>query len=86
MGRDQADNAVKIELKGCGMKLSPKSRPNQIKKAIQQVLSDEKYKLNAEKMSREILSNNGMDSTLKEISDLISNNKQLNYKKEAVKY
>lgn len=85
MGRDQADNAVKIELNGCGIKLSPKSRPHQIKKAIQRVLSDEKYKRNAEKMRKEILSNNGMDSTLKEISDLISNNKQLDHKKEGVK-
>jgi len=74
MGRDQGDNAVKVELCKTGIKLSPKSSPNRIRKAIEQILSNGKYKQNALDMKEKIVSNAGSDNVLIEINDLVNNN------------
>lgn len=46
MGRDQDDNAVKIAYHGCGLKLRPGSSSVKIKKAIQKILEDKRFKQN----------------------------------------
>jgi MGT family glycosyltransferase len=74
MGRDQGDNAIKVELCKTGIKLSPKSSPNRIRKAIEQILSNGKYKQNALDMKEKIVSNAGSDNVLIEINGLVNNN------------
>ncbi len=74
MGRDQGDNAIKVELCNTGIKLSPKSSPTRIKKAIEQILSNGNYKQNALNMKEKIVSNEGFDNVLVEIDDLVINN------------
>ena len=54
MGRDQKDNAVKVAYHGCGLKLSPRAKVGAIRRAITQVLADQKFRKNAVGLQREI--------------------------------
>ncbi|MFB6340196.1 nucleotide disphospho-sugar-binding domain-containing protein [Saccharicrinis sp. FJH62] len=78
MGRDQKDNAIKIEMKGCGIKLSSESKPYKIKKAIERILNDPDFKINAVKIQKEILENPGMDAVLLEIENKVLAHKEHN--------
>ena len=55
MGRDQDDNAVKIDYHGCGLKLKPGSGSEEIKNAVYKILGDKRYKHNAEKFQQELM-------------------------------
>lgn len=76
MGRDQGDNAIKVELCNSGIKLSPKSSPNRIRKAIEQILSNGMYKQNALAMKEKIVSTAGFDNVLIEINKLVIDNRR----------
>jgi MGT family glycosyltransferase len=54
MGRDQNDNAAKVSFHGCGVQLSKKADANKIKNAIEQALSELKFKENAKRMQSAI--------------------------------
>lgn len=82
MGRDQGDNAIKVELCNTGIKLSPKSSPSRISKAIKQILSNGFYKQNALRIKEKIVSSDGMDDVLIEINELVANNMNKKYKPE----
>jgi MGT family glycosyltransferase len=75
MGRDQYDNAMKVTLKGCGIQLSPKSSPRGIQRAVEQILSNNKYKANAKKMQDEILKHSGIEDVISEINAFIAKRK-----------
>ena len=77
MGRDQKDNAIKVELKGCGIKLSNKSKPRQIRQAIEKILSDPEYKIRANRMKNEILASKGMNDVILEIEKMAIDNKNM---------
>lgn len=55
MGRDQNDNAAKVEYHGCGISLSAKSGPQKIQKAVLHILADSKIKQQAAQFKEEIL-------------------------------
>ena len=74
MGRDQGDNAMKVERCKAGIKLSPKAPSRRIKKAIEQILHNGIYKQNALNMKEKIVSNYGLDDVLVEINELLSGN------------
>ena len=82
MGRDQGDNAIKVELCNAGIKLSPKSSPGRIRKAVEQILSNSMYKQNVQSMKKKIASSDGLDDVLIEINDLVINSMNKNYKPE----
>ena len=71
MGRDQNDNAIKIEQHGLGVQLSPKSSALKIRKAVKEVLSDNTFNKNVEKMKDEINANSGMNEVIAEIENLV---------------
>ena len=71
MGRDQDDNAIKVTLKGCGIKLSPRSSSFSIQKAVKQILGDNSFNLNAEKMQNEINKPSRIGEFITEITNLI---------------
>lgn len=71
MGRDQNDNAIKIEQHGLGIQLSPKSSALKIRKAVKQILSDNKFNKNVECMKIEIKANKGLDEVITEIEKLL---------------
>lgn len=77
MGRDQKDNAIKVELKGCGIKLSNKSKPRQIRQAIEKILRDPEYKIRANRMKNEIFASKGMHDVILEIEKMAIDNKNI---------
>jgi MGT family glycosyltransferase len=72
MGRDQDDNAIKVAIKGCGIKLSLKSSPRSIQKAVELILRENKFKINAKKMQVEINKPSSIKEVIAEINDLIN--------------
>ncbi|MBK8490879.1 MAG: glycosyltransferase family 1 protein [Saprospirales bacterium] len=71
MGRDQKDNAVKVALRGCGIKLSPKSGPEKIRQAVQQILGDPSFVENASRMQAEVRSSAEKDLAVGELEGLL---------------
>jgi len=72
MGRDQNDNAVKVEHHGCGIALSRKAGPGKIRKAILEVLSDNAYRQSARSFREEIQAGDPGAAMLGEINSLIA--------------
>ena len=70
MGRDQNDNAVKVQHHGCGISLSAKASPDRIRNAVQQILADIRFRQAASGFQEEIRT---CDRTfvLQEIENLI---------------
>jgi MGT family glycosyltransferase len=71
MGRDQNDNAKKVEHHGCGIALTAKAGPAKIRKAVQQILSQETYKEAATNFEAEIRASDHKNQILREIEDLM---------------
>jgi len=71
MGRDQKDNAIKVEIKGCGVKLSSKSKAMKISKAIEKILGDSSFKNNANKLKKELMEYQGLKDILLEIENSV---------------
>ena len=44
MGRDQNDNAIKVQHHECGLALSAKAKPKKIRNAVHQILADNSFK------------------------------------------
>jgi MGT family glycosyltransferase len=56
MGRDQNDNAIKVQHHGCGIVLSAKAGPDKILAAIQKILADDSFKQATTSFQKEIQS------------------------------
>ncbi len=72
MGRDQKDNAIKVEMKGCGIKLPSKSNAEKINKATRKILKDSSFKINADKLKKELQEFNGLQDILIEIENSVN--------------
>jgi MGT family glycosyltransferase len=70
MGRDQDDNAVKINYHGCGLKLKPGSSSVKIKKAMEKILKDSRFKRNAQKFQKELNDNPSHQKMIEKIENL----------------
>ena len=51
IGRDQPDNAARVAWHGAGLRLSPKSSPDRIRKAVEKVLGDPAYAASARRLA-----------------------------------
>ena len=71
MGRDQNDNAIKVQHHGCGIALRAKAGPDIILTAIRRILDEEGYKQAAWSFREDIRSSNKSALILQEIQDLI---------------
>jgi MGT family glycosyltransferase len=71
MGRDQNDNAAKVEYHGCGIKLNPGSDAQKIRKAICKLLETPEYRQNAARFQHELLSDAPMERILIELESLV---------------
>jgi len=71
MGRDQNDNAVKIEYHGCGKRLSKKASPQKIRKAVLDILANPEYKQNVTHFQKEIRANKQESQILGELESLV---------------
>lgn len=75
MGRDQNDNAIKVEMKGFGLQLSPKAEPKKIRTALLKLLEDPSYRQNAQKMKEELAKPQALEAVLDEIEQRYGNGK-----------
>ena len=71
MGRDQNDNAVKVQEHGCGIALSAKARPAKIRKAVQNILSEKAFKEVAISFQENIHTRNKGGLIIRELDDLV---------------
>lgn len=71
MGRDQNDNAVKVQHQGCGISLSAKAGAGKIRKAVQDIISDKAYKEVAVSFQSSIHSSQKGKLILQEIEGLL---------------
>jgi len=75
MGRDQNDNAAKVAFHECGLRLSSRSGPEEIKRAVLKILSDRTYKQQAEIFRKNIVNESERNSDIEEICSLFKNEK-----------
>ncbi len=74
MGRDQYDNAIKVVRQNCGLKLSAQSNPAQIKNAINKILADSNYKIQANRLKNDILASQHIEEVVLELENIVSMN------------
>ncbi|WP_373495643.1 glycosyltransferase [Aquiflexum sp.] len=82
MGRDQNDNAAKVAYHGCGIKLSQKVDSNKIKKAIEKIFTDKKFRENAKILQSEINKDAAGDLAILELETIA--NKKFDTKEPAL--
>lgn len=88
MGRDQNDNAVKVQHQGCGIALSAKAGAGKIRKAVQHIISDKAYKEVAVSFQASIHSKEKEKLILQELEDLLGpiENKSVRLEEKRVRY
>jgi MGT family glycosyltransferase len=88
MGRDQNDNAIKIQHHGCGMALSAKAGPEKIRKAVQHILSENAFRKAAAGFQTEIRANDQKHLMWQEIEDLMdpNNEREIRLEEADVRY
>ncbi|MFD2203352.1 glycosyltransferase [Shivajiella indica] len=77
MGRDQKDNAAKVVHHGLGLKLSKKSSPKDITRAIHEILENPSYRSKAKKMGMAILEDCKAERGIMELEKLAWINKKV---------
>jgi UDP:flavonoid glycosyltransferase YjiC (YdhE family) len=71
MGRDQNDNAIKVEHHGCGIALNAKAGPGKIRKAVRKILSEDSFRQAACSFRMDILGCDPGASVLREIENML---------------
>jgi UDP:flavonoid glycosyltransferase YjiC (YdhE family) len=69
-GRDQPDNAARVQAAGAGIRLSPKASAQDIRTAVADVLADGRYRDAAQRMATEIAADLREDLALAELEAL----------------
>src|SRR4051812_22269276 len=69
-GRDQPDNAARVQAAGAGIRLSPKASAEDIRTAVADVLADGRYRDAAQRMATEIAADLREDLALAELEAL----------------
>jgi MGT family glycosyltransferase len=55
MGRDQNDNAARVEVRGAGLRLTPGASAEKIRQAVRQVLAQPQYRERAQRLGQSIV-------------------------------
>lgn len=71
MGRDQGDNASKVEYHGTGIALSAKANAKTIKKAVDKILNNDKYSKNARMLGDKIMHDAQNGDIVSELEKLV---------------
>ncbi|MGO2519053.1 MAG: glycosyltransferase [Microbacterium sp.] len=66
-GRDQPDNAVRIEARGAGVRISKNARPRIIAEAVSTVLKDPAYRESARRLGQRIRTEMGESTLIDEL-------------------
>ncbi len=67
MGRDQADNAARVVAHGAGLRLKSSAKPQQIGKAVQQLLDQPAYRRQAQRLGQLIAEDAARDKAIHEL-------------------
>jgi MGT family glycosyltransferase len=70
LGRDQLDNAARVEHHGAGVRLKPKASSDAIAKAVGRVLNEPSFAANAERLAAAIASETADDQAVDELETL----------------
>ncbi len=70
MGRDQNDNAAKVNYHGCGIRLSRKSGAPEIRRAVETILADPAFRLNVSGFRNELEQISEMDLAIQLLEEL----------------
>ncbi len=70
MGRDQHDNAIKVVRSGLGLKVSPKSSPAKIRRAVQRLLTEKAFRKQCVRMGKMIRRDKEQEVALQELEHL----------------
>jgi len=88
MGRDQNDNAVKVQHHGCGIALKAKSRPEKIRRAVNKILTESSFRQAAGSFQKDIMQNDQSNNILREIGNLMApfNDREVAFSEERIRY
>jgi len=67
MGRDQDDNAARVAAHGAGLRLKPSAKPQQIARAVQQLLDQPDYRRQAQRLGQLIAEDVAADRAVHEL-------------------
>jgi UDP:flavonoid glycosyltransferase YjiC (YdhE family) len=70
MGRDQPDNAARVEVRGLGLSLSPTANERALQRAIRTVLSDPSFRERARALSTRLVEEVAADRAVAELEQL----------------
>ena len=70
LGRDQLDNAARVEAHGAGLRLKPKAKPAAIARAVRRVLDDERFAEGARRLADAIAADVREDRAVAELEQL----------------
>jgi MGT family glycosyltransferase len=70
MGRDQLDNAARVEHHGAGLRLKPKASPERIAATVRRVLDEPSFAAGAERMAAAIAADTAEDQAVTELEAL----------------
>jgi UDP:flavonoid glycosyltransferase YjiC (YdhE family) len=70
LGRDQLDNAARVQHHGAGVRLKPKAKPEAIAAAVRRVLDEPSYRVAAERLAAAIAAETARDQAAEELEGL----------------
>jgi MGT family glycosyltransferase len=70
LGRDQLDNAARVEHHGAGLRLRPKAKPERIARAVSRVIEDPSFTAGAERLAAAIAAETAEDRAVAELEQL----------------
>jgi UDP:flavonoid glycosyltransferase YjiC (YdhE family) len=70
IGRDQPDNAARVAWHGAGLRLSPRSSPAAIRRAVERVLGDPAFAASAQRLATSFASERGADRAVQALETL----------------
>ena len=70
LGRDQLDNAARVQHHGAGLRLKPKASSERIAAALRRVLDEPSFASNAERLAAVIAAETAEDRAATELEDL----------------
>jgi MGT family glycosyltransferase len=72
LGRDQLDNAARVEYHGAGLRLKPKARPEAIARVVRRVVSEPSFRAGARRLAAAIEAETAEDRAVAELEALAS--------------
>jgi MGT family glycosyltransferase len=74
LGRDQLDNAARVQFHGAGLRLKPSAAPDTIASALKRVIDEPSFKQNARRMAAAIEADVQEDRAVAELEELATRN------------